>query len=264
MTPVLMLGAGRLGGALIEGWSRFGGPSGADLLILDPAPSEAALAAVRAGARHSPSNRELASAATVLLAVKPQIWREAAASVAPLLAPDAVIVSVAAGVRAADISEAFGGRRVARVMPTTAVAVGRGVASLFSPDAEAEARAAGLFRPVARVVSLADESLLHAATGVSGSAPAYFYAFVEALEAAGVAEGLPADAARDLARATMIGAAALLDASGEDPAELRRQVTSPNGTTEAALKVLMGEAGLGPLLRDAVAAAARRSAELGG
>jgi pyrroline-5-carboxylate reductase len=149
-------------------------------------------------------------------------------------------------------------------MPTTAVAVGRGVASLFAEDPEAARRAADLFRPVATVVALAEEDLLHAATGVSGSAPAYFYAFVEALEAAGVAAGLPDDAARKLARATMIGAAALLDASGEEPAELRRQVTSPKGTTEAALEVLMGEGGLGPLLEAAVAAAARRSRELGG
>jgi pyrroline-5-carboxylate reductase len=167
-------------------------------------------------------------------------------------------------VRAADISEAFGGRRVARIMPTTAVAVGRGVASLFATDPEAASRARSLFAPVGVVVDLAEEGLLHAATGVSGSAPAYFYAFVEALEAAGAAAGLPADASRELARATMIGAAALLDATGQSPAELRRQVTSPGGTTEAALSVLGREAGLGPLLKDAVAAAASRSAELGG
>ena len=104
---------------------------------------------------------------------------------------------------------------------------------------------------------------MDAVTAVCGSAPAYLYAFVEALEAAGEAEGLPADAARRLARATVAGAAMLLQKSGEEPAELRRQVTSPGGTTEAALKVLMGEAGLGPLLRKAVAAAADRSRELG-
>lgn len=264
MTPVLILGAGRLGGALIDGWSRFGGPAGPDLLIIDPAPSEAALAAGRAGAVLLPSPADLARAGTVVLSVKPQVWREVAATVSDKLAPDAVIVSVAAGVRAADLSAAFGGRRVARVMPTTAVAVGRGVASLFAEDPEAARRAADLFRPVATVVALTAEELLHAATGVSGSAPAYFYAFVEALEAAGVAAGLPDDAARSLARATMIGAAALLDASGEEPAELRRQVTSPKGTTEAALGILMGEGGIGPILEAAVAAAARRSRELGG
>ncbi|MFM8820129.1 MAG: pyrroline-5-carboxylate reductase [Phenylobacterium sp.] len=264
MTPVLMLGAGRLGGALIEGWSRFGGPAGGDLMILDPTPSEAARAAGRMGAILSPAATDLARVQTVLLAVKPQVWREAAAAVAGALAPDAVILSVAAGVRASDISEAFGGRKVARVMPTTAVAIGRGVASLFSADRGAAECARALFSPIATVVDLADETLLHAATGVSGSAPAYFYAFVEALETAGVSAGLPQEASRALARATMIGAAALLEASGEPPAELRRQVTSPGGTTEAALAILMGENGLESLLAAGVAAAARRSAELGG
>lgn len=264
MTPVLMLGAGRLGGALIEGWSRFGGPSASDLMILDPAPSGAALAAGRDGAVLSPGPADLARARTVLLAVKPQVWREAASAITDALDPAAVIVSVAAGVRAADISEAFGGRAVARVMPTTAVAVGRGVASLYADDPLARNRARALFDPVATVVDLAEESLLHAATGVSGSAPAYFYAFVEALEAAGIAAGLPPEASRDLARATMVGAAALMDASGEDPADLRRQVTSPGGTTEAALAILTRDAGLPSLLRDAVAAATRRSGELGG
>lgn len=263
MTPVLMLGAGRLGSALIEGWSRFGGPVGEDLMILDPAPSDAALAAGRAGAILSPTPADLGRARILLLAVKPQVWREAAGAVTGVLSPDVVIVSVAAGVRAADISEVFGGRRVARVMPTTAVAVGRGVASLYARDTEAAACARALFDPVATVVELARETLLHAATGVSGSAPAYFYAFVEALEAAGAAAGLPPDASRDLARATMVGAAALLDASGEAPTDLRRQVTSPGGTTEAALEILMGEGGLWPLLEAAVAAATRRSAELG-
>jgi pyrroline-5-carboxylate reductase len=197
-----------------------------------------------------------------VLAVKPQVWREAAAQYAPHLARDAVIVSIAAGVRAADISQAFGGRRVARIMPTTAVAIGQGAASIYAQDPEAKARAHALFAPVATVVDLADEDLMHAATGVSGSAPAYLYAFVEALEAAGVSAGLDDAAAKALARGTISGAAALLAQSGEDPAELRRQVTSPGGTTAEALKVLMGAGGLEPLLRDAVAACVRRSEEL--
>lgn len=263
MTPILMLGAGRMGGALIEGWSRAGAFAPADLILRDPHPTETAQAAAAAGARLNPPDTVLVEAKTVLLAVKPQLWRETAAEVAHLLAADAVIVSVAAGVRAADISQAFGGRRVARVMPTTAAAIGQGVASLYAADPEARARAHGLFGPVGTVVDLDEEELLHAATGVSGSAPAYFYAFVEALEAGGAAAGLPPEAARQLARATMAGAAALMAASGTEPSELRRQVTSPNGTTEAALKVLMGEGGLQPLLREAVAAAARRSRELG-
>jgi len=262
MTPILLLGAGRMGGALIEGWRLAGAFKPSDLIIREPHVSDAVEALAAAGARLNPADSILSEAKTVLLAVKPQIWREAAA-VAPHLASDAVIVSVAAGVRADDISQAFGDRGVARVMPTTAVAIGQGTTSIYSASASARARAHALFAPVGTVVDLADEELLHAATAVSGSAPAYLYAFVEALEAAGARAGLPpADAAR-LARATIAGAAALMARGGEEPSELRRQVTSPGGTTQAALDVLMGEGGLAPLLRDAVAAAVRRSKELG-
>jgi pyrroline-5-carboxylate reductase len=211
----------------------------------------------------NPADSDLARARTVVLAVKPQVWREAAAEVAPWLAADAVIVSIAAGVRAGDIAKEFGGRCVARVMPTTAAAIGQGTASLFADDPAALARAHALFEPLGAVVDLADEGLMHAATAVSGSAPAYLYAFIEALEGAGAAAGLsPRDAGR-LARSTLTGAAALLAQTGEDPAELRRQVTSPGGTTQAALDVLLGEAGLGQLLREAVVAAVKRSKELG-
>ncbi|MFI4974673.1 MAG: pyrroline-5-carboxylate reductase [Caulobacterales bacterium] len=263
MKPILMLGAGRMGGALLAGWRKTGAFPVSDIMIRDPDPGVEALSAVQAGAWLGPDDSALARVGTVLLAVKPQGWRLAAAAIADKLAPEAVIVSVAAGVRAADISVVFGGRRVARVMPTTAVAIGQGVASIYAADAEARARAHAMFDPVGEAVDLVDEELMHAATGVSGSAPAYLYAFVEALEAAGAAAGLPADAAQRLARATITGAAALMAASGEDPAELRRQVTSKAGTTEAALDVLQGEGGLGPLLERAVAAAARRSKELG-
>ncbi|MFN3523510.1 MAG: pyrroline-5-carboxylate reductase [Phenylobacterium sp.] len=264
MTPVLMLGAGRMGGALVAGWRRSGAFAPSDLIIRDPHPGAEAIAAADAGARLNPPDAALAEAPTVLLAVKPQIWREVAAEVADKLAPDAVIVSIAAGVKSADIASAFGGRRVARIMPTTAAAIGQGTASLFAADAEARARAQALFAPVGAVVALPDEELMHAATAVSGSAPAYLYAFVEALEAAGVAAGLTAEASAELVRSTMAGAAALMAQSPDAPPELRRQVTSPGGTTQAALDVLMGEQGLAQLLRHAVAAAARRSKELGG
>ena len=260
MKPILLLGAGRMGGALIAGWRRVGAFEPDQLMIRDPEPGAEALAS---GALIDPDPAAIGRAQTVLLMVKPQIWREVAASVAPHLAPEAVIVSIAAGVAAANIASAFGGRRVARVMPTTAVAIGQGTASIFSNDAEARRRARAMFGAVGVVVDLADEDQMHTATAVSGSAPAYLYAFVEALEAAGVALGLDADVARNLARATTAGAAALMADSGGDAADLRRQVTSPGGTTEAALKVLMGEAGLGPLLKEAAKAAEQRSLELG-
>ena len=261
MTPILLLGAGRMGGALIAGWRRAEAVDFSQLMIRDPAPGpEAALS----GARLNPDDAMLGRARTVVLAVKPQVWREAAGAVAPHLAADAIVVSVAAGVATADLARVFGDRKLARVMPTTAAAIGHGTASVYSADAEARARAHALLGPVGTVVDLDDEELMHAATAVSGSAPAYLYAFVEALEAAGVSIGLPQDAARALARATVAGAAALMAETGEDPAVLRAQVTSPGGTTEAALKVLMGEGGLADLVGRAAAAAAARSRELGG
>jgi len=263
ITPILMLGAGRMGGAMLAGWRKASAFAAGELMIRDPEPSPPALAAALDGAALNPADAELARARTVVLAVKPQVWREAAAEVAPWLAADAVIVSIAAGIRAGDIAHEFGGRCTARVMPTTAAAIGQGTASLFADDPAALARAHALFEPLGTVVDLDDEELMHAATAVSGSAPAYLYAFIEALEAAGMAAGFTGRDAGRLARSTLTGAAALLAQSGEDPAELRRQVTSPGGTTQAALEVLLGQEGLHPLLRQAVAAAARRSKELG-
>lgn len=262
-TPILLLGAGRMGGALVEGWRRTGAYSASDLILRDPHPGPDALAAQVAGATLNPPDQALKAAKTVLLAVKPQVWREAAAPYPALLAPDAVVVSICAGVRAADIAALFG-RRVARVMPTTGVAIAQGVASIYADDPSARARAHALFDAVATTADLDDEALMDAVTAVSGSGPAYLYAFVEALEKAGEAGGLPPTIARTLARATVIGAAALMKETGEEPSELRRQVTSPGGTTEAALKVLLGDAGLDPLLIQAVQAAMVRARELAG
>lgn len=249
-----MLGAGRMGGALIEGWLKVGAFAASDIMVRDPQPG-----ALPDGVRVNPSDDELGAARTVVLAVKPQIWRETA-PVAGHLAADAVVISVAAGVRAADIAQAFG-RKVARVMPTTAVAICQGTASVYADDAGARERARRLLSAVATVVDLEDEALMHAATAVSGSGPAYLYAFVEALEAAGVSAGLEDAAAKKLARSTVAGAAALLAQSGVEPADLRKQVTSPGGTTQAALEVLLAE--MPDMMARAVAAAARRSEELG-
>jgi pyrroline-5-carboxylate reductase len=263
ITPILMLGAGRMGGAMIEGWLAAGAFEGRELMIRDPNPGPAALAAEKAGAALNPPEADLARASTVVLAVKPQLWRDAAAETAAWLGASAVVVSIAAGVKSGDIAKAFGGRCVARVMPTTAAAIGQGTASLYADDPAALARAHALFEPLGAVVDLTDEGLMHAATAVSGSAPAYLYAFIEALEAAGVTAGLSPRDAQRLARSTLTGAAALLARSGQEPSDLRRQVTSPGGTTEAALNVLLSDTGLPPLLREAVGAAVRRSKELG-
>jgi pyrroline-5-carboxylate reductase len=256
---ILMLGAGRMGGALLKGWALKDAIDPAHVLIRDPAPTAEALTS---GATINPADEAYANVAIVLLAVKPQTWR-AAVEALPPLPTGAVVVSIAAGVKCADLSDAFAGRRIARVMPTTGVAIAKGVASIYSADDGSRGLAHVLFDPVASTVDLADETLMDVATAVSGSAPAYLYAFIEALEAAGAAHGLEPAAAQRLARNTITSAAALLEIGREDPAELRRQVTSPGGTTEAALKVLQGEGGLPELMDRAVMAAVKRAKELG-
>ena len=264
MTPILLLGAGRMGGAMIEGWARTGAFPASALIVREPTLNPTLETAARDGARINPPDAVLAEAQTVLMAVKPQMWRAATANLAAKLNPDAVIVSIAAGVPLKDLAAVFAGHPIARVMPTTAVAIAKGVASVFSENAEARTRAHALFDPVATSVDLEAEHLIDAATAVSGSAPAYWYALIEALEAAGEAQGLSREAARSLVRATMISAGALLEHTGEEPAELRRQVTSPGGTTQAALDVLNAEAGFPRLAAEAVAAAVRRAKELAG
>lgn len=264
MIPILLLGAGRMGGAMIEGWTRTGAFKPNALIVREPYPNEIVLAAERAGARLNPPDAVLGEARTVLMALKPQTWREATAAIAMRLHPEAIIVSIAAGVPVRDLAGVFQGHPIARVMPTTGVAIAKGVASIVAETPAARARAHALFDPVATSVDLDDEGLIDAATAVSGSAPAYWYALIEALEAAGEAQGLPREAARALVRATMISAGALLEHTGEEPAELRRQVTSPGGTTQAALDVLNAEQGFPQLAAEAVAAAVRRARELAG
>jgi pyrroline-5-carboxylate reductase len=234
------------------------------MIIVDPEPGPEAVGAEAAGAILNPPEDALAGARTVLLAVKPQIWRIAAEVIAPHLAADAAIVSVVAGVAACDLEKVFAGRRIARVMPSLAASIGQGAAALWSADAALKWDISLLFAPLGVVTVLDDEDQLHVATAAGGSAPAYLYAFVEALESAAVESGLPAKDAGGFVRATIAGAAALMRESGETPAVLRGRVTSPGGTTEAGLKPLLGKQGFGPLIGKAVAAATARCRELGG
>jgi pyrroline-5-carboxylate reductase len=177
------------------------------------------------------------------------------------------MISVAAGTPLARFEDAFGaGTPIVRAMPNTPAAVGGGITAIVGNAAATAAHldlAEELLSAVGQVVRLDSEDQMDAVTAVSGSGPAYVFHMIEALAAAGQAEGLAPDLALQLARATVAGAGALADASGEDPAQLRRNVTSPNGTTQAGLEVLMdGQAGLPPLMRRTVAAAAARSREL--
>lgn len=261
--PVLLIGAGALGSSMLKGMRIAGHIKPADMLILDLNPGAEAQAYAAEGARLNPDPSVWAEAQTVILAIKPQSWRGAAQILVGNLNPEAVMVSVMAGVRCADLADVFAPLKVSRVMPTTGVATGRGVASLYAADARALQVASDLFSPMASTVVLDHEDLIDAATAVSGSGPAYVYAFVSALATAGEATGLTPDDARRLARATLISAANLLDVTGEDPEELIRKVASPGGTTEAALKVLRQPgSGLDDLIREAVLAAQKRSREL--
>jgi pyrroline-5-carboxylate reductase len=262
--PVLLLGAGHMGGALVAGWRLAGAAPATDIWIRDPNPGVAAEAAIAAGARLNPPNGQLSGARTVILALKPQIWTDIAREIASHLSADAFIISIMAGVTARDIADVFPGRPIARVMPNTACAIGRGAAGIWAENREVRARARALFASLGAVVDLQLEGEIHAVTAASGSSPAYIYALVEALEAAGQSAGLAPETARVLSRAALTGAAALLEASGESAGELRRQVTSPKGTTEAALRILTGDGALNDLVERAVLAAKSRSRELGG
>jgi pyrroline-5-carboxylate reductase len=252
-----------MGGALISGWRRAGAISAPDLILRDPHPSDAARHAAWDGAVLNGPLTGLAEARTVVLAVKPQAWRTVTREVAPYLAQDAIIVSILAGVAARDLSEIFPGRTIVRAMPTTAAAVLKGATSVWAADSLGRDVAHRLFEGLGAIVDLPEETQIHAATAASGSAPAYIYALVEALEAAGIDSGLAPEAARALSRSALIGAAALLEQDDVDAGDLRRQVTSPGGTTEAALRILTGAGGLGDLMGQAVRAAVTRSRELG-
>ena len=251
--PIWLLGCGNMGGALLRRWlAEDMGP----VAVIDPAPG--ALPEGVTALPVPPAGRP----DLIVLAVKPQIWREAAAPLAAIAGPFTLIVSVMAGVPLADIAAVFPASPLIRAMPNTPAAIGQGVTALFTTAGDlAEGAAEALFSPAGATVWLSDEAQFDAVTAVSGSGPAYVYAFIEALAAAGAAAGLDPALAERLARATVTGAAALAAAEAATPARvLRERVTSPNGTTAAGLAVL--QPGLTPLVEATVAAAARRSREL--
>lgn len=241
---VVLLGHGRLGSAIAEGWRLTG-------IVPDPTILTRAVAPIC-----PPGTRVL------VIAVKPAAWREAVEPLLASLPADAVILSVMAGVRASDLSAALPGRAVARVMPTTAVAQGQGVAAIWSDPPEARALAHTLFDAIADTVDLDEEFLIDAATAVAGSAPAFFYAMARALAAAGVEAGLTPDAAERLTRGALrsAGSGAGTDTSLED---LIARIASPGGTTRAGLDALQ-DADLEAAGRAAVQAAVARAKALAG
>ncbi|WP_101065753.1 pyrroline-5-carboxylate reductase [Roseovarius salinarum] len=258
---LVLLGCGKMGSAMLEGWLDGGLPP-ASVWVIDPDPSEWL---ERTGVH---INADLPAApAVVLIAVKPQMMGEALPTLRGMDGEGTLFVSVAAGTPIAAFETALGAdRRIVRAMPNTPAAVGRGITAIVG-NARAGAgdldTAEALLGAVGQVVRLDGEAQMDAVTGVSGSGPAYVFHMIECLAAAGEAEGLAPDLAMKLAQATVAGAGALAEGSGETPAQLRVNVTSPNGTTQAGLEVLMDpETGLPPLMRRTVAAAANRSREL--
>ncbi|TDX63444.1 pyrroline-5-carboxylate reductase [Methylosinus sp. sav-2] len=264
---ITLVGAGKMGFALLQGWAARG-LSGAGVTIVEPQPSPALVSfAQERGFRLNPENREAPRA--LLLAVKPQALDQVAPTIAGEAGADTLIVSILAGKRVADLSARLPQARLfVRAMPNTPAAIGRGITGAFAApavDAENHALAEALLAAVGEVVWVETEPLVDAVTSVSGSGPAYVFYFVECLTRAGVEAGLPEETAARLARATVSGAGELLRQSADTtPATLRQNVTSPGGTTAAALEVLMAGDGLAPLLERAVAAAKRRAGELSG
>ena len=264
--PLVLAGAGKMGGALLRGWLAVGlDPAAVAVIDPQPSPEIAALCAER-GLRLNP--REPAPAGALVLGIKPQALDAAAPALAAWIGADTLVVSILAGKTVADIKQRLpAARAVVRAMPNLPASIGRGATgAVGSPEVGPQGRAAAdaLLASAGLVAWLDDERLIDAVTAVSGSGPAYVFLLAEALAQAGVEAGLPPDLAARLARATVAGAGALLDAEARDAAQLRRDVTSPGGTTAAALAVLMREGGLPDLLAEAVEAARRRAGELSG
>jgi pyrroline-5-carboxylate reductase len=265
---LLLVGAGKMGGAMLEGWLARGlDPERVTVLEPHPSPALLTLAAGKAIALN-PSLDAIEPPELVVLAIKPQALPASAPGLAPLVGPASALVSILAGKTVADLRRALpGASAIVRAMPNLPASIGRGATGAYATRATtARQRAAthALLAANGIVEWVEHEDLIDAVTALSGSGPAYVFHLVECMAAAGAAAGLPAELAARLARATVSGAGALLDAHAADPAELRRNVTSPGGTTAAALAILMGEPGMTTLMREAVAAAKRRAAELSG
>jgi pyrroline-5-carboxylate reductase len=255
--PIWVMGCGNMGGALLERWLEAGLQPDR-VQVIDPAPPR--FDGIAWGAKPPKGAPDL-----VVLGVKPQMLDAAAATLAPHIREQTVLLSMLAGVEAASLRAAFPLiKTVIRAMPNLPARLGKGVTGLFSPDADAAIRAAvdALFAPTGKAEWLGDEALFHSITALSGSGPAFVYRFIAALAEGGAALGLPTDQSLRLAQAMVEGAAALSIASGKSPDELARQVTSPNGTTAAGLAVQDADGQFARIVAATLAAAAARSREL--
>ena len=262
LPPLLLLGGGKMGSAMLVGWRERGISR---VVVIDPGAEAQALAGD--GVEVVPSIGAVPAGfapGAVILAVKPQM-AEAAVDGLARFAGEAVIVSIMAGITINWLAGRFPGGAIVRAMPNTPAAVRQGITVAVAGAGVAPARRAlaeALLGAVGDVAMVDDEALLDPVTAVSGGGPAYVFLLVELLEAAALEQGIPADLARRLARQTVIGSAALLAASDQPADALRRAVTSPKGTTERALAVLMDDAAWPDAMRRAIAAATARSREL--
>jgi pyrroline-5-carboxylate reductase len=252
-----------MGGAMLSGWLA----QGLDISsvgVIEPYPSDEITALVTKGLSLNPSPGDVGTVAALVVALKPQTFHEAKPMLKSFTGPSTLVVSIMAGTTIASIGGACGGI-VVRAMPNTPAAIGRGITVAVAAkgvSASQRAVAGALLRATGSVEWIDDESLMDAVTAVSGSGPAYVFLLAEELARAGVEAGLPPELATRLARETVAGSGELLHRSEAPSATLRQNVTSPGGTTAAALEVLRGPDGMQQLLTRAVAAATRRSKEL--
>lgn len=258
---ITLIGAGRMGSALVGGWLKAGRAGQID--IVDPKPADQVLSwAAEGKVTHNPA---VAPADILVVAVKPQVFGALAEEIAQRVGPQTLVLSIMAGVSLATLEAKLGSSLVTRAMPNTPGLVGKGVTILCTKTGAADAHTAeleALLAPLGAVEGPIGEADLPAATAVSGCGPAYGFLLAEAMAAAGVAHGLAPELAMRLARKTVEGAGALMEGSEEDAATLRKNVTSPNGVTQAALEVLMSPDAMPSIFEEAIGAAIKRDAEL--
>ncbi|TDI62794.1 MAG: pyrroline-5-carboxylate reductase [Alphaproteobacteria bacterium] len=269
MRTLLLVGAGKMGSALLRGWLEQAVVPAEQIAILEPA--VAADLAELVAAHGLDLNPPIASLvggdlSAVVIAVKPQVMGDVLPDLQPLMSPKTIFLSIAAGTTIDTIAQHLGREAlIARAMPNTPASIGRGITGLFVPSTlkpDQLAYCRRLLAAVGDVVLIDSESLIDVVTAVSGSGPAYVFLLIECLAAAGMDAGLPEDVAKELAIATIAGAGELARLSDDSVTQLRRNVTSPGGTTEAALDILMADGELARLMNRAVRAAIERAKEL--
>lgn len=270
VSPTLCLvGAGNMGGAMLGGWLASG-HAAQSITVIDPNPPETMARLIAdSGVTHAVTADQAQRCDLYIVAVKPQIMAAVLPGLIDHIDSENALLSVAAGTTIAALGEPFSAvkPRIIRAMPNTPALVQRGITVCVANErvsAQQCQMVSTVLSAIGDVEWVDDEALIDAVTGVSGSGPAYVFHLAEALAEAGVAAGLPADLAAKLAQATVSGAGELMRQSDLSPDQLRRNVTSPNGTTQAALDVLMADDGFPALLKKAVAAATNRSRELAG